>query len=172
MKVNEIKETIERVVRTEYVAEDGAVFYDENECKKYEESALFAVSKELKHLGEKGKVLTQYDINEECSCDCRVEIFDVQTDKDLENLGRYLYLKAKSNGANENDIKRAFNYDTTYHAEHAFVNVTKGHEVIIFWNYEEDWFWVYKDGSIEGYLDYHRNKMMALIKEDKTEETE
>lgn len=39
MKVNEIRktETIEKLVRTEYIAEDGTVFSNEEECKKYEE---------------------------------------------------------------------------------------------------------------------------------------
>lgn len=52
MKVNEIRktETIEKLVRTEYIAEDGTIFRSEEECKKYEESALFAISKELKKL--------------------------------------------------------------------------------------------------------------------------
>ena len=36
MRVNEIKETREVVVRTEFVAEDGQVFRSEEECKKYE----------------------------------------------------------------------------------------------------------------------------------------
>ena len=53
MRVNEIKRTIEEVVRVEYIAEDGQVFYNEDECKKYEESALFAVSKQLKRLNTK-----------------------------------------------------------------------------------------------------------------------
>ena len=50
MKVNEIKETktVEEVVRVEYIAEDGQVFRSEEECKKYEESALFAISKQLR----------------------------------------------------------------------------------------------------------------------------
>lgn len=36
MRVNEIKEMKEVVVRTEYVAEDGTIFYNEADCKKYE----------------------------------------------------------------------------------------------------------------------------------------
>ena len=37
MKRNEIKRerTIEEVVRVEYIAEDGQIFYNEEECKKY-----------------------------------------------------------------------------------------------------------------------------------------
>lgn len=45
MRENEVKETREVVVRTEYVAEDGTVFRSEEECKKYEESALLQLVK-------------------------------------------------------------------------------------------------------------------------------
>lgn len=38
MKINEVKETREVLVRTEYVAEDGEVFSTKEECEKYEES--------------------------------------------------------------------------------------------------------------------------------------
>ena len=84
MKVNEIKktETIEKLVRTEYIAEDGTIFNNEEECKKYEESALFAVNKELKRMGNKN-YLSYCDINDGCSCDEKVEIFDIQTERDL-----------------------------------------------------------------------------------------
>ena len=53
MRVNEVKETREVVVRTEFVAEDGQVFRSEEECKKYEESALFAINKQLRRLETK-----------------------------------------------------------------------------------------------------------------------
>ena len=88
MRTNEIKRTVEEVVRVEYIAEDGTVFRSEEECKKYEESALFAISKELKRLETK-KYASHNDINDSCCDDARVEIFDVQTEKDLENLRRY-----------------------------------------------------------------------------------
>lgn len=68
MRANEVKETREVVVRTEYIAEDGAVFRSEEECKKYEESALFAISKELKRLTKKDCV-SQNDINDGLSYD-------------------------------------------------------------------------------------------------------
>ena len=45
MKKNEIKKMVEQVVGVEFVAEDGTIFYNEAECREYEESALFAVSK-------------------------------------------------------------------------------------------------------------------------------
>ena len=166
MRVNEVKKTIEQVVRVEYIAEDGAVFYNEEECKKYEESALFAVSKQLKRLHN--RCLSIYDLANEGNDDCEVEIFDVQTDKDLENLRRYLYLKAKKNGASESYIQECFSSDN--YKEQIFDGVTKGHEVIIWWNYCDDAFWVYRDGSIEGYLSYLRDRITKLITPEKKEE--
>lgn len=44
MKVKPIIETVKKVVATKYIAEDGSVFWDEEECRKYEESALFALT--------------------------------------------------------------------------------------------------------------------------------
>ena len=74
MKINEVKETREVLVRTEYIAEDGEVFNKREECEKYEESAIFAMSKKLKRLHKKNTVHS--DIFEECSWDCYVEIFN------------------------------------------------------------------------------------------------
>ena len=163
MKINEVKRTIEKVVRVEYIAEDGQVFYNEEECKKYEGSALFAVSKQLKKLNT--KYTSVYDLLGEGNEEDEVEIFDVQTDKDLENLRRYLYLKLQKNGAKANNIQDCFTSETR--KDYVFDSVTKGHEVIICWNYDQDCFWVYKDGSIEGLLGFLREKMMKLITPEK-----
>lgn len=161
MKKNEIKRTIEQVVSVEYIAEDGQVFYDEEEAKKYEESALFAVSKKLKKLNNKDASI--YDLNEEGSDENRLEVFDVQTEEDLENLRRYLYLKLTKNGASENNIKDCFTSVNGHREDFVFDNVTIGHEVLIFWSYDEDWFWTYKDGSLEGYFSWLRDKYTKII---------
>ena len=163
MKVNEVRktETIEKLVRTEYVAEDGTVFRSEEECKKYEESALFAISKELKRLTKDNT--SQYEINDNFSCDDTVEIFDVQTERDLENLRRYLYLKMRKNGASEDSVKECFTSKNGKRDKYVFDGVTAGHEVMIFWNYDKDWFWVYNDGSINGYCDFFRENITKLI---------
>lgn len=153
MKVNEIKKTVEQVVRVEYIAEDGQVFYNEEECKKYEESALFAVSKQVKRLHT--KYLSVYTLLDEGCEESEVEIFDIQTDKDLENLQRYLYLMAIKNGCIEKYVKE--NIDNT------FSHVTSGHEVIIWWGYDHDGFYAYGDGSIEGYLSHLKNNITKLI---------
>lgn len=163
MKINEIRktETIEKLVRIEYVSDDGTVFGNEEECKKYEESALFVVSKKLKRLTKDNT--SQYEINDSFSCDDVVEIFDVQTERDLENLRRYLYLKMRKNGASEDRVKECFTLKDGKRNRYVFDNVTVGHEVMIFWNYEENYFWVYNDGSINGYCDFSREKITKLI---------
>ena len=101
MRVNEVRktETIEKLVRIEYIAEDGTVFRSEEECKKYEESALFVISKELKRLDNKKNGASEYDIYDECSDEYLVEIFNAETERDIENIRRYVYLKALSNSS-------------------------------------------------------------------------
>lgn len=161
MRVNEVKETrtIEEVVRTEYIADDGIIFRSEDECRKYEESALFVISKELHKITQ----ISQNDINDGLSYDDTVEIFDVKTEKDLENLKRYLYLKARKNGATEDYIKDAFESKDGSRKNYVFDNVTYGHEVLIFWDYEEQWFWVYGNGSIDDYCRFHKDRITKLI---------
>lgn len=160
MKKNEIKRTVEEVVRVEYITEDGQVFYNEEEAKKYEESALFAVNKRLKRLNIDGT--STYDFLENGSEEDSLEIFDVQTEEDLENLRRYLYLKLIKNGASEKSIKDCFTSDGVHRVDFVFDNVTTGHEVLIFWGYDEAWFWTYKDGSLEGYFSWLRDKYTKI----------
>lgn len=167
MKVKEITETREVVVRTEYVADDGEVFRNEEECKKYEESALFAVSKKLKRL-TKENTITHNDVHEGCWDEEDVEIFNVQTEEDLENLRRYLYLKMRKHGSSEYDLKECFTSENRLRKDFVFNGVTYGHEVMIFWNSDNDSFWVYRNGSINDYVEYHREKIKKLI----TPETE
>lgn len=167
MKENVIKRTVEQVVRVEYIAEDGQVFYNEEEAKKYEESALFAVSKKLKRLSDVNTTI--YDLLEEGSDEASLEIFDVQTEGDLENLRRYLYLTMMKNGASERSIKDCFTSpDGVNRKDFVFDNVTIGHEVLVFWGYDADWFWVYKDGSLDGYFSWLKEKYTKIItpKED------
>lgn len=161
MKKNEIKRTIEEVVRVEYIAEDGTTFRDEEECRKYEESALFAINKKLKRLNS--KPVSHYSLNESSSEEEDLEIFDVQTAEDLENLRRYLYLKMTANRASEDSIKSCFTSENGARANFVFDGVTVGHEVLIFWSYDQDWFWVYGDGSLDGYFNWIRSKYTKII---------
>ena len=153
MRVNEVKQTktIEELVRTEYIAEDGTVFRSEEECKKYEESALFAISKELKRLDNKKNGASEYDIYDECSEEYPVEIFKAETERDIENIRRYVYLKALSN----NSYVRKEDVDLP--------NITAGHEVIIHWSYNEDNCWTIGNGSIDAFCDCIRGNLTQLI---------
>ena len=155
MKKNEIKKTIEQVVRVEYIAEDGTVFYSEGECAEYEESALFVVSNQLKRLSKKHTSI--YDLNQDGCEENELEIFDIQTKEDLENLKRYLYLKLSKNGASETTIKSVFE-DGESRKDYVFGGVTCGHEVMVFWSYDGDWAWTYKDGSLNGYFEWLRGQ--------------
>lgn len=139
MKKNVIKKTVteERVIRTEYVAEDGTIFYDGEECLKYEKSALYAVSKQLKRINKRS--ITQNDFIPEGS-ESEVEVFDIQTEEDLRLLRQYLVLK--NYGGNTRDVLDE--------------EVTCGHEILIFWNYDKDYSWTYGDGSLNGLLGWIR----------------
>lgn len=50
MKVNEIKETKEIIVKTEYIAADGKVFNDAETCKEYEKSYKGTISASFKKI--------------------------------------------------------------------------------------------------------------------------
>ena len=150
MKVNEIKRTIEEVVRVEYIAEDGTVFGDKTECKKYEESALFVVSQRLKRLNKKYEsIYSLFDCGSE---DDEIEIFDIQTQEDLDNLNKYLHL----------NLSKHKSYDIKWCLE-CFDNVTTGHEVIVFWGYDKDWCKTYGDGSLEAYIDNIRRNYERIV---------
>lgn len=163
MKINQIKETVERVVRTEYITEDGNVFYTEAEAENYERTALFLVSKKLKRLsGANANRQELLDNGDEC---CEVEIFDIQTNEDLENLKKYVCFKASMNGATEEDIKSCFTSENGIRRKNfVFDNVTVGHEVLVFWSYDKDWFWTYRDGSLEGYFSFVKDQYLKIIK--------
>ena len=173
MTVKEIKKTQEVVVRTEYVANDGEIFHNEAECKKYEESALFVVSNKLKRIKKKnGREFSQYDFNEEYSDEYIVDVFNIENQTDLDNLAMYLKLFMAKNGASEKAIADCFKADVTNRTNFVFERLTVGHEVLIFWNYDMDWFWVYGDGSINAYFEYFKNKITNLIYPEKETENE
>ena len=159
MKKNEIKKMVEQVVGVEFVAEDGTIFYNEAECREYEESALFAVSKNLKKLSKAKTSI--YDLNQDGCEECELEVFDIQTPEDLGNLRRYLYLKLSKNGASENTIKDVFSSESR--TKYVFDNVTFGHAVMVFWSYDGDWAWTYGNGSIEDYCKWIKSNYDEII---------
>ena len=154
MQIKEIKRTrtIEEVIRTEYIADDGEVFYNENECKKYEESARFVLSKKVKRILR----CNTNDLNYEASDEYDSEIFNVETQEDLGNLKRYLYLT----------IKNDFSSYEWEQLEESMKEVTFGHEVIIHWHYDHDGFYICGDGSIEDYGKHFMNLVTNAIKRE------
>ena len=170
MRTEEIKET--KVVGTKYIADDGTEFYSIEECEKYEKSALFVMKAKLKLIAD-----TNEDEFSVGGCyDDAVEVFDVQTREDLDNLKAYLHLVLSIHGVR--DFDNYFSKDSSFNFN--FANVTFGHEVIIWWSYDQDHFWVYGNGSIDAYLDYVKQKALNTIdkykvdkekKEEKKEQT-
>lgn len=161
MKKNEIKRMVEEVVCVEYIAEDGTVFYNEEECKKYEVSAMFVAKQKLKRLNKEWTSI--YQFNEDGSEEQELEIFDVQTQEDLDNLRRYLYLKLMQNGVTDKTASECFASVDGKRTNYVFDNVTFGHEVLVFWSYDEDWFWVYGDGSLDGYCKWLKERYAKII---------
>ena len=157
MRENKITKMVEQYIRTEYIAEDGTVFVNKEECEKYEESALFAVKKELRRFNK--NYVSSEDFYGRGYEDQEVEIFDIQTEKDLENLKRYIYLVLKKNYVSEDMIKTLFSREIF-----GIDNITIGHEVIICWSCEYDWVHTHYDGSVNGYLKYMEEHMKDVIK--------
>lgn len=172
MKINNITKMVEQVVRVEYIAEDGMVFKTQEECEAYEASALFIASQKVNAL--RLAIANEYDFVEAGSEENLLEVFHIQTQADLDALKQYLYLRLSKNGASEKTIKECFEDVSGTRANFVFSNVTPGHEVMIFWSYDEDWFWVYGDGSIDAYCEWTRMKYRKMLQryqdENKKEE--
>lgn len=150
MRTEEIKET--KVVGTKYIADDGTEFYSVEDCKKYEQSALFVMRSKLKLIADTNE--EEFSVG---GCyDDKVEVFDVQTQEDLDNLKAYLHLVLSIHGVR--------NFDSYFNdSEYSFGNATVGHEIIIWWNYDQDHFWIYGNGSIGDYVEYVRQRALKAI---------
>lgn len=142
MKTNkkEITETKTTIIE-EYIAADGSVFRDKEECKRYEESALFAVKSTLKKLNSRS--LDECEIFGAGCGDTHLEIYDIQTTEDLMRLKMYCRLL------------------TSEGVGCSLEKITLGHEVAIFFSY--DYCWTYADGSIEGILNNIRENFKSVL---------
>jgi len=153
MKINEIKKTVEEVVRVEYIAEDGTVFRDKEECEKYEKSALVVVSNKLKRLNKndaswESLLCISYD-------DSGLEIFDIQDQEDLDNLCQYVVLTLSENHAYKDEIERA---------PQEINACGVGHEVMVFWSCEKEYMYVFGDGSFNAYIKYLKENYEKILK--------
>ena len=157
MKVKEIKETVEKVVRTDYIAEDGKVFHDEEECKKYEGITLSGLSKALKmrEMEKADCMLTGFE-------DSPVRIFDIQTKEELDKLKRYIYLKA-TDGISVYAYVKEENRYTWIDDDLSFL--TYGHAIITLWNWDDNCCFICGDGSFNAYCRCVNDKMKRAIVE-------
>lgn len=146
MKINkkEVTETKTTFVE-EYIAEDGTIFKDKEECRLYEESALFAVKSTLKKLNSRS--LDECELFGAGCGDTHLEIYDIKTTEDLVRLKMYCKLRADNGGD-------------------SLEKITSGHEVVIFFSYEYDYCWTYADGSIEGMLNRIRENFKSVLSND------
>ena len=150
------EEKITQVVEIKYIADDGKEFHSKEKCMEYEQSDMFLAKKELKLLNV--DMCDRFFGND--AFDTSVEVYDIQTEKDLLNLTKYITCKLKANGASNKHISEMFtSVDGIKRKDFALDNITIGHEVIICWNSEDDWCYTYRDGSIEGYFQYVRDCM-------------
>ena len=165
MEIREITHTVEIVDRTEYVAEDGAVFYSVEDCEYYEHSALFTVNKKLKRIN---RVISCNEIfnGREDNKDI-VEVFDIRDETDLDNLTKYIYLMLSTHGVDDYEIQQYFHSKEPEQASYILDNITYGHEVMLFWSDDFDLCWVYGDGSINGYLEFTRKRIEKALWPDK-----
>lgn len=163
MKTREIKKEI--VERTEYVAEDGTVFASEDDCYYYERSVLFTVNKKLKRIN---RIISCNEIfnGREDNQDL-VEVFDIRDETDLDNLTKYIYLTLSTHGVDDYEIQQYFHSEEPEQASYILDNITYGHEVMLFWNEDFDLCYVYGDGSLNGYLEYTKNRIEKAIWPDK-----
>ena len=152
MKINEIKMTVEEVVGVQYIAEDGTVFHDKEECEKYEKSALVVVSSKLKRLNKKGAswqelIYLSYD-------DSSLEIFDIQDQEDLDNLCQYVVLALSEGHVYKEHIKEVSEKISTCGV---------GHEIMVFWGYEQDYVNIIGDGSFNAYIELLRKNYEEIL---------
>lgn len=87
MRTNEVKETREVVVRIEYIAEDGTVFNNEEDCKKHERTA--ELMSEYNKL-VKGNVNEFELFFENGDVDYSYDIVEVKKENDIDIVNKVL----------------------------------------------------------------------------------
>ena len=163
MTVKEIKETVETVVRTDYIAEDGTVFHSEEACKEYEGSALYAVTSQLKCLNR--RMVTSEDVFPDGGCYGCIEVFNVETSNDLTLLKQYVQLTMKQNCATDKEVEWCMSgggYDRMENTV-SLKNLTYGHPVILFWSEDMDSCWACGDGSFAAMIAWIQDRFKRVF---------
>lgn len=134
MKINEIKETKEVVVRTEYVAIDGTVFRTKEECEQWEKSYKCTITQSMKaipHVETDGESAYL-----QCGNDCD-EVWIVKP-RDFEDI----------------KVINAYTEATCYGCKTNFTQDDIGKMIAINFGCDHDWCEVYR---LEGYVESIRN---------------
>ena len=173
------KETKEHVITTKidvWVSEDGQSFKTEEECRKYEESALFAVKSILIKSGKLIYLPTRY--NEKttgalyfgleslfggCSCDFNFYLFCPETEEDIKNFLQFvkllipgsindLYKRTKENfhALSERLIVDDFDNWEKYRQFCGFTELEPGKTYIF--HYMDDWGNIYETEKLKSSL--------------------
>ena len=95
MRVNEVKETREVVIKTEFIAEDGKVFTDREECQKYDNTCQCVIMAAYKSL-VKGTI-SEYGLYDECGCeDFYYDLVEIKNENDRETVNKALKFAYKN----------------------------------------------------------------------------
>lgn len=134
MKINEVKETREVVVRTEYVAVDGTVFASRENCEKWEKSYECTLTQSMKaipHIETNGETAYLQGGNDSD------EVWIVKP-RDFEDI----------------KIINAYTETLCYGCKSNLTQDDIGKMIALNFGYDHDWCGVYR---LEGYLESIRN---------------
>lgn len=126
MKKREIKETREVVVKTEFVAADGKVFMNEDECIKYENTCRCVIMSEYKSL-----VVGYISEYEMVNCGCEdygydlITLIDTSSVEIVNKALKFWNKSAKLVGTNEigSTIMVAREYDGSLTGYHTNIDI-------------------------------------------------
>lgn len=148
-----------------YISDDGYSFCDEESCRNHEKlkeikNRVDEISPRLKRMTDDKRIYLN-TVDDNSNQDTTVEIFNIETEDDLKLLKEYVLLEAQINYGETcesivSEIKQSIKTQ--------FTGVTCGHEVMIFWDWRCTWFWLYGDGSIDGYCNCLKEEFFNLIK--------
>lgn len=116
-----------------YVASDGQEFRNEEECRKYEESAECTINTMLRKIMVKDAV--EEDVLGFGSCDCTYEVYLPKTDDDKKHLMQMFFMKNChiTNDTNRGYITRTDSLIDRAIKENDYLVVSRGYEYDSFW---------------------------------------
>ena len=129
----EVRERVDKY--NVYVASDGQEFRNEEECRKYEESAECTINTMLR------KIMVKEAIEEDMlgfgSCDCTYEVYLPKTEDDKKHLMQMFFMKnghiKTTNDTNRGYITRADSLIDRAIKENDYLVISRGYDYDGFW---------------------------------------